>query len=228
MTNIPMDDNEINKDSLVNNAEELNKSYSGETANMSEMDEQNRSDSSRSSDNKLHNNVSANGSEPDNNEAAGEEYADLNQPYVPDRRQEERDGRDRRRHDRSGFTYPVGLKIFKNQTSNTSHDGYIEDISISGAGVKFEDKYGRVQLEGLAGSSIKMIVRMPRGDDIALLSVIKWIRRDVTDNAIVKVGIQFQRMEDWQLKTIKQLISLKNKDHNMMWNLFDNYEKNVR
>jgi len=69
---------------------------------------------------------------------------------------------------------------------------------------------------------------MPRGDDIALLSVIKWIRRDVTDNAIVKVGIQFQRMEDWQLKTIKQLISLKNKDHNMMWNLFDNYEKNVR
>lgn len=157
-----------------------------------------------------------------------DEYADLSQSYVPDRRQDERDDDNRRRDERTGFTYPLELKIFSAQLTDTFFSGYIEDISVSGAGIKFEDRYGRVQVDGLAGKGAKLLVSMPHGDDIALLSTIMWIRRDMNEKMIVKVGIAFQRLEDWQLNTVKKLISLKNKDQNMMWNLFENYEKNIR
>ena len=155
-------------------------------------------------------------------------YADLRQPYTVDRRKEKRDNSNRRRHERNEFIYPLELKIFSSLLTNTSFNGYIEDISASGAGIKFEDRYGRVLIDGLGGAGIKLIIRMPHGDDIALLSIIRWIKRDINQKMIVKVGIEFQTLEDWQLHAVKQLISLKNKDQNMMWNLFENYENNIR
>jgi len=161
-------------------------------------------------------------------DSSEEGYADMSQSYVVDRRKEERDESDQRRAERTGFTYPLELKIFSSQLTNSSFSGYIEDISLSGAGINFEDRYGRVEIDGLKGKGAKLLVSMPHGDDIALLSTIMWIGRDMNEKMIVKVGIEFQRLEDWQLKTVKQLISLKNKDQNMMWNLFENYEKNIR
>ena len=68
---------------------------------------------------------------------------------------------------------------------------------------------------------------MPQGNDVELISFIRWIKKDIYENMIVKVGIEFESLEEWQLKTIRRLISLKNKDQNMMWNLFENYEKNI-
>ena len=160
------------------------------------------------------------------NDPSESDYEYLTQPYAADRRMEKRDDLDRRKYERIGFTYPLELKIFSSQLTSTSFNGYIEDISVSGAGIKFEDRYGRIQIEGLSGTSAKLLIRMPHGDDIALLSTIKWIRRDIISKKfIVKVGIEFQRLEAWQLKTVKQLIRLKNKDQNMMWNLFENYDK---
>ncbi len=157
------------------------------------------------------------------------DYEYLSQPYVADRRELERDDSDRRIYERIGFTYPLKLKIFSSQLTNTSFNGYIVDISVSGAGIKFEDRYGRVHIDGISGTSVKLHIRMPHGDDIALLSTIKWISRDIINNKfIVKIGIEFQRLEDWQLKAVKQLIRLKNKDQNMMWNLFENYDKNIK
>ncbi len=228
MAEFPIDKNEINNDSSANNSEKMNESSGGDTEHMSEEDEHTKPDISGSPDNNSYDTTSVNDATPDIKGATDEQYADLSKPYVGDRRREERDGSERRRHERSGFIYPVVLKIFSSQLSNSSFDGYIEDISISGAGIMFEDKYGRVELEGVNGSSIKIIVRMPHGDDVTLLSTIRWIIRDVSDNTIIKVGIEFQKMEEWQIKTINQLISLKNKDQNMMWTLFENYEKNIR
>ncbi len=218
MADIPIDNNEIRDESSIDNELISQEPLSEDGDNITKKTDDSASDIVSFTE----------GESIDNNVSSEEGYADLNNLYIPDRRQEERDAADRRVHERTGFTYPLELKIFSSQLANTSFHGYIEDISVSGAGINFEDKYGRVQLDGLSGTSVKLLVRMPHGDDIALLSTIQWIRRDINQKLIVKVGIEFQKLEDWQLKTVNQLISMKNKDQNMMWNLFENYENNIR
>jgi len=218
MADIIMDNNEMRDEPAVDNEPGFDESSAKENQNLSERAEEYVPDE----------NVSSDGGATDMSDSQEEGYADLSQPYTVDRRQEERDDANRRRHERNEFIYPLELKIFSSQLTNTSFSGYIEDISDSGAGIKFEDRYGRVEIDGLSGSGVKLLVRMPHGNDIALLSTIRWIRRDINQKMIVKVGIEFQRLDDWQLHAVKQLISLKNKDQNMMWNLFENYEKNIR
>jgi len=218
MADIPIDNNEMRDEPAIDNELKMIESSSLDNDNMSEKTDECVPDTVDSSG----------GDSIEKSDSPEEDFADLNEPYIADRRQEERDGADRRIHERIGFTYPIELKIFSEQLTNISFNGYMEDISISGAGIKFEDRYGRVQIDGLKGEGAKLLVSMPHGDDIALLSTIMWIIRDRTERMIVKVGIAFQTLEDWQLKTVKQLISLKNKDQNMMWNLFENYEKNIR
>ena len=212
-----MDNNEMRDEPEVKNALRLDESSTMDNENMSDRTEECVPDTVGSSE----------GGATDS-DSSEEGYADMSQSYVVDRRKEEREESDERREERTGFTYPLELKIFSSQLTNSSFSGYIEDISLSGAGINFEDRYGRVEIDGLKGKGAKLLVSMPHGDDIALLSTIIRIRRDMNEKMIVKVGIEFQRLEDWQLKTVKQLISLKNKDQNMMWNLFENYEKNIR
>jgi len=217
MAYMPIDNNEMRDEPSIDNELTLQEPSSMDNDNMSEKTDECVPDT-----------VGSSGGSIDKSDSPEEGYEDLNQAYIADRRKEERDESDRRRNERTGFTYPLQLKIFSAQLTNISFNGYIEDISVSGAGIKFEDRYGRVQIDGLSGTSAKLLVSMPHGDDIALLSTIMWIIRDMNEKMIVKVGIEFRRLEDWQLKTVNQLISLKNKDQNMMWNLFENYEKNIR
>ncbi len=218
MDGIPIDKNEMRDEPSIDNELTLQESSSIDNDNMSEKTDECVPDTVSSPE----------GGSIDKSDSPEDGYEDLNQDYIADRRKEERDKSYRRRHERTGFTYPLKLKIFSSKLTNISFIGYIEDISLSGAGINFEDRYGMVQIDGLSDSRVKLLIRMPHGDDIVLLSTIRWIRRDINQKLIVKVGIEFQKLEDWQIKTVKQLISLKNKDQNMMWNLFENYEKNIR
>ena len=218
MPDINMDNNAIRDEPKDDNEVEMDESSAVDNEHMHHRTEKSVPDTNGTVDE----------GETDISDSPEEEYADLNQPYTVDRRKDKRDDRNRRRHERNEFIYPLELKIFSPLLTNISFNGYIEDISASGAGIKFEDRYGRVLIDGLGGAGIKLIIRMPHGDDIALLSTIRWIKRDINQKMIVKVGIEFQTLDDWQLHAVKQLIGLKNKDQNMMWNLFENYEKNIR
>jgi hypothetical protein len=218
MADIPIDNNEMRDKPVVAKELIMDESLALDNENMIDRTEECVPDTVGSSESGA----------ADKSDSQEESSSDPSQPYVVERRKEERDKSYRRRHERTGFTYPLELKIFSSKLTNISFIGYIEDISLSGAGINFEDRYGMVQIDGLSDSRVKLLIRMPHGDDIVLLSTIRWIRRDMNEKMIVKVGIQFQRLEDWQLKTVNQLISLKNKDQNMMWNLFENYEKNIR
>ena len=41
------------------------------------------------------------------------------------------------------------------------------------------------------------------------------------------MGVEFEKPEEWQLDAVKKLIRLKKKDHNMMWSLWEQFEKNL-
>lgn len=134
---------------------------------------------------------------------------------------------DQRRHERSSFAYPVDFKILSHQMESVYYNGYIENVSVSGAGILFEDKYGKVNLNELKNSKVKMSIIMPDGEKVALISGVRWISKDPAQKFIIRIGLQFENVEDWQLVAVKKLIRLKNKDHNMMWNLWENYERQL-
>ncbi|RJQ18078.1 MAG: PilZ domain-containing protein [Nitrospiraceae bacterium] len=126
---------------------------------------------------------------------------------------------------RSVFTYPVKFKVFRKTSGHSSFNGYLRDISIDGASLEFEDKYGRFSLKEANKSSIKISFSIPHEGKVNIFARIKWVKKSGSNGNCLSIGIEFKDMESWQLDTIEKLIGMKNKDHNMMWNLWEQYEK---
>ena len=135
------------------------------------------------------------------------------------------DGIDKRRHERSELAYVIELKLLASAKEQYSFRGYIEDVSDSGARIVFEDRYGRINADDLKGSKIKLSITMPNGEKVALISTGRWAEKDIPEHFHVRVGIEFENIEQWQLDAIRNLVQTKNKDHSMMWNLWEQYER---
>ena len=125
----------------------------------------------------------------------------------------------KRRHPRA-IAYPVEFKVFCENP--VSFDGYLKDISRSGACLQFEDRYGRLNFDKVNDSQLRLSLSMPEGNNVIILAQIKWVRK-VPGTVSCKIGIEFEYIESWQLDVIENLIGMKNKDHNMMWNLWKQY-----
>jgi len=137
------------------------------------------------------------------------------------------EGIDKRRHKRSEIAYVIELKLLGDKKDQYTFRGYIEDVSDSGARIVFEDRYGRVTVEDITGSKIKLSITMPDGDRMALISTSRWARKDMPERFHIQVGIEFENIEQWQLDAIQNLVQTKNKDHSMMWNLWEHYERHA-
>lgn len=130
---------------------------------------------------------------------------------------------DRRRHERSDFSFPVELKLFARSSDFGTFSGFIQNMSISGACIQFEDKYGRIDIGSLKGSNIKVTVIMPEGENISFPCCIRWAVKDSTKIFAVNIGVEFTHVTDLHMTAIKDLINRKNKDRNMMWTLWEQY-----
>lgn len=132
---------------------------------------------------------------------------------------------DRRRYPRSKFAYPVEFKIFSRNSEHTSFKGNLKDISINGAYLQFEDKYGRCNMQDMNNARLKISFTLPHEDKTNIFATIRWIKRINPGSFNIKMRIEFKDMEGWQLDIIERLIGMKNKDHHMIWNLWGQYEK---
>ena len=137
------------------------------------------------------------------------------------------EGIDKRRHERSEFAYAIEFKILSHNNEHYSFSGYIENVSESGAGIFFEDRYGRANVDDIKGSKMKLSIVMPSGEKVTLISIARWVRKDVPEPFFIQVGIQFENIEQWQMDAITNLVGVKNKDHNMMWNLWEQYQRHL-
>ncbi|MEW6188141.1 MAG: PilZ domain-containing protein [Thermodesulfobacteriota bacterium] len=127
----------------------------------------------------------------------------------------------RRRHLRSVFTYPVEFKIF---TQNPIMlQGILRDISMGGSCLEFEDPFRRVIVKEPTETTVKLILSIPGAERIFVLAKIRWIQ-NIKDTSTVKIGIAFNDLPPDQAEAISNLINMKNKDHNMMWNLWEEYQ----
>lgn len=144
--------------------------------------------------------------------------------------------RERRDYPRSEFTYPVEFRVFSrssdspsfNNTNQTNFNGYLKDISLSGARLQFEDRYGRFDIKGMQHMRLKLTFKIPGGGRTSFFAEIRWIKKPDPKDFSIKMGIEFKEMEAWQSDAIGKLIGMRNKDHNMMWNLWEQHQDNGR
>ena len=128
-----------------------------------------------------------------------------------------------RRHLRSIFTYPVELTVFTNKSEHITFIGYLRDISTSGACVEFEDKYGRYNMNEIKNTKTKISFSILEGEKVDIFAQAKWVKKATDRTVSMNIGIEFKYMESWDV--IDKLIGMKNKDRNMMWNLWEHFFK---
>jgi hypothetical protein len=150
----------------------------------------------------------------------------MQEQHVIDTQTPAEDSANRRRHPRSIFTYPVEFKLFLQKTEGISFVGqfvgYLMDISLGGAGLKIEDPYGRVDINGIVNGRVRLTLSVPRENKINIFAHVQWITK-TEGTPRVKLGISFKDLDYKDLTVIEKLIGLKSKDHNMMWNLWEQY-----
>ncbi len=134
---------------------------------------------------------------------------------------------EKRKSERSEFAYPVEIMFLSEIADNTLFQGYIEDISMGGSCVQFEDRYGRLSSTELTDSKVKLFLFMPEGEKVAVLSRIKRIQMNTPKQFSIEIGVEFENLEDWQERAIEKLASSNKKDQNMMWNLWEKFEKKI-
>jgi hypothetical protein len=154
----------------------------------------------------------------ENNMAANSEDG----PIIDDAANNE-DAVDRRKYPRSEFTYPVEFKIFSQNFDHMPFNGYLKDISIGGACLQFDDRYGRFNIKDMENVKLKISFSIPTEDRISIFAQIRRIDKTDPKSFSVTLGIEFKDLESWQLDCIEKLIGMRNKDHNMMWNLWEQY-----
>ena len=134
------------------------------------------------------------------------------------------DDRRRRRHRRVTFVYPVEFRILLPDFENRSFSGLFSLISLSGALFQFQDKYGRIEPAKVINSRVKLKIALPQREQIFLFARIRSTRRvDLKHGLSFMFGVEFEELADWQLEIIEGIISLRNRDQKMMWNLWDDY-----
>ncbi|KPK29918.1 MAG: hypothetical protein AMK70_15005 [Nitrospira bacterium SG8_35_1] len=119
------------------------------------------------------------------------------------------------------------IKILSPHIEQAIYEGYFDDVSIKGACLQFEDKFGRVMVGELTESKMRVSIKMPDGEKIIIISKVRWVKKDIPQKLHFTIGVEFENIEDWQLAAVKKLVSIKDKDHNMMWSLWDNYQKQI-
>ncbi len=134
---------------------------------------------------------------------------------------------EKRNSERSEFAYPVEIIFLSEIEDSTIFHGYIENISMGGACIQFEDKYGRLSTAKLTDTKVKLLLFMPEGEKVAVLSRVKRVQMNTPKQFSIEMGIKFENLEDWQERAIEKLAASKRKDQNMMWNLWEQFEKKI-
>ena len=131
---------------------------------------------------------------------------------------------DNRRVFRAEFAFPIKFNIYSRNSSSSAFSGFIRNMSVGGACIQFDDKYGRVDIDGLGNKRVRFAVNVPDGEQVFFNSTLIWGRKESPKNGIsLLIGVEFAEMTDWQVETLEKFIALRNKDHKMIWNLMDTY-----
>ena len=146
---------------------------------------------------------------------ASKTMANLEAPQEPNPVQ------DRRRQPRTVFTYPVESKLFLK--TPLSLKGYLKDISLGGSCLEFDDPFRRILPEEVLHATIKITIEVPGIDKMAVLGKVRWIK-PVEGSTTVRMGVELKEVSMYQIELISKLMGLRNRDHSMLWNLWETFQ----
>ncbi|HYC21697.1 MAG TPA: PilZ domain-containing protein [Candidatus Bathyarchaeia archaeon] len=150
-------------------------------------------------------------------------------PEVAEERREstmEENYEDRRLHPRTEFAYPVSFGLIMPGQAPRGFQGYIKDISLGGACIAVEQRFGLAKRDDLKGLRVKMEISQPEQDSLFLFSVIRWVRMKESKKIWqMLLGLEFEEMAPWQKERLEKFLSLRGKDQEMLWRLWDGYQQ---
>ena len=88
--------------------------------------------------------------------------------------------------------------------------------------LEIEDHYGRLNIDEAKNGRVILSLNIPHENKTHILAHVRWIRKK-EGASHVKIGISFKNLDYKDVTAIERLIGLKSKDHNMMWNLWEQY-----
>jgi hypothetical protein len=153
-------------------------------------------------------------------------------------------GKNKRSQTRSIFICPVVFELFsiRKEPSFYNGFGYLRDIALSGAGLQFEDKYGRFIIDEREDGeilykdkygrfefseeekvNINLSLNFSQGEKAALFANVCWIKK-LENSFQVRMGVEFVDLEPGQSATLKKLVGYKNKDLYTLWTLWEQYQ----
>ncbi len=135
---------------------------------------------------------------------------------------------DRRRDPRAEVHHPIQFKLFSPEIGSPLVDGYLKDLSLRGARLGLNDRYGQLTGHTLKGLRTKLQIAVPDGDPLQLLCVVSWARPGRAKKTEVEVGLEFEAIEPWQLEKVEQFLSVRHTDQTMFWTMWDAYEEGER
>jgi hypothetical protein len=122
----------------------------------------------------------------------------------------------------SVFKYPVEFKLLSQKPYGVSFIGYLKDISLGGASLQIEDRYGRFNTNEAENGRLLLTLSIPHEDKTKVYAHIQWAKEE-EGTSHINMGISFKDLDYEDLTVIEKLIGLKGKDHNMLWNLWEQY-----
>ncbi len=136
--------------------------------------------------------------------------------------------RGRRRHRRVAFVYPVEFKILTPECGTKSFSGLFATLSMSGASFQCTDAYGLLGADNIVNARIKLKVSVPKHEQLILFARIRWMsKEDSAQKLSIMIGVEFEKPEESQLDVLESMITLRNKEHKMMWSLWDDLSAEV-
>lgn len=135
-------------------------------------------------------------------------------------------GADRRRNPRAEFGHSIRFKLFSRELAPAAVDGYLKDISISGARIVLDDPRGQYPPRALPGMRTKLKIALPDSDTLQLISVVQWARlRGGPNRSQIEIGLAFVEVETWQVEQIQNFLSERHTDQTMLWSAWDAYQQ---
>jgi hypothetical protein len=128
---------------------------------------------------------------------------------------------ERRRQPRTVFTYPVEGKLFLK--TPLSLKGYLKDISLGGSCLEFDDPFRRILPEEAIHATIKITIEVPGIDKMSVLGKVRWLK-SVAGATTIRMGVELKEVSLYQIDLISKLMGLRNRDHSMLWNLWEAFQ----
>ena len=136
---------------------------------------------------------------------------------------------DQRRFRRAVLTHPIRFKLFARDARLAPTVGYVKDMSLGGARIRIQDRFGQVQATALRGQRAKLEITLPDGDTLHVVSLVTWVKRPITARQEeVELGVQFELLEGTQLQKISALLAMRHTDRTLLWSMWDSFQAGGR